>query len=150
VLGHNFRNEGIDRVHNPEFTMLEFYQAYATYEDMIALTEELFCQLATEVRGGLKFNYQGSPMDFTRPWPRTSLPEVVRGLGAPIDDLEPFRAWANAKAEKSHGEVARPPAGAAWGELCGWAFDHFGEPTLDPSRPTFAVDYPVEISPLSR
>src|SRR5207245_2177348 len=92
-LGHNFRNEGIDRTHNPEFAMLEFYQAYATYEDLIELTEELFCQLATEIRGGARFDYQGTPIDFARPWPRASLIEVVRALGAPVDDTEGLRAW---------------------------------------------------------
>ncbi|HJZ85887.1 MAG TPA: lysine--tRNA ligase [Polyangia bacterium] len=149
-IGHNFRNEGIDRIHNPEFTMLEFYQAYATFQDLIELTEELLCQLATLVRGGLKLPYQGSQVDFSRPWPRVSMLDIVHKLGAPIGDVEALRAFCSQRAEGSRGELAPPPAGAAWGELIGWAFDNLGERTLDPARPTFVVDYPVEISPLSR
>src|SRR5438132_4158242 len=86
-IGRVFRNEGIDRRHNPEFTMLEFYQAYATYEDLMALTEELFCALAQEVRGALQFEYQGQKVDFAPPWPRVPMIEMVRkkfgGLGRP-------------------------------------------------------------------
>jgi lysyl-tRNA synthetase class 2 len=149
-IGRNFRNEGMDRQHNPEFTMLEFYQAYATYDDLIELTEELFCQLATEIRGGLRFQYQGTEVDFTRPWRRVSMLEVVRGLGAPLDNTDRLRAWCEERARASHGELGKPPANATWGELVGWAFDGVGEKTLDPGRPSFVVDYPVETSPLSR
>jgi lysyl-tRNA synthetase class 2 len=149
-IGRNFRNEGMDRQHNPEFTMLEFYQAYATYEDLIELTEELFCTLAQEVRGGLKFAYQGAEVDFTRPWPRVSMIDLGRQLGAPIDDAERLRAFCEDRADHSHGQLAGPPAGATWGELVGWVFENLGEQRLDPSRPTFVVDYPVETSPLSR
>jgi lysyl-tRNA synthetase class 2 len=139
-VGKNFRNEGIDRTHNPEFTMLEFYQAYATYEDLMALTEELFCELAQEVRGSLSFEYQGQKVDFARPWPRLSMVEVVGKKFGGFDKL--------ATLQKK--DVAPPPAGATQGELIGWAFDNFCEEDLDPSRPTFILDYPVETSPLSR
>ena len=139
-IGKNFRNEGIDRTHNPEFTMLEFYQAYATYDDLIELTEELFCQLAQEVRGGLEFEYQGQKVDFTRPWPRVSMMELVRKKFGGFDKL----------ATLTKKDVAPPPKGATEGELIGWAFDNFCEEDLDPSRPSFIVDYPVETSPLSR
>jgi lysyl-tRNA synthetase, class II len=139
-IGKNFRNEGIDRTHNPEFTMLEFYQAYATYEDLIALTEELFCQLAQDVRGGLQFEYQGQKVDFTRPWPRVSMMDLVRKKFGGFDKL----------ATLTKKDVAPPPKGATQGELIGWAFDNFCEEDLDPARPTFIVDYPVETSPLSR
>jgi lysyl-tRNA synthetase class 2 len=151
-IGRNFRNEGMDRQHNPEFTMLEFYQAYATYQDLLALTEELFCQLATEIRGGLKFEYQGAPVDFTPPWPRVSMMELGRSLKAPLDDLDALRRFCVGLADDSHGQIAPPPAAgaASWGELVGFVFDAIGEHKLDPSRPTFVVDYPADISPLSR
>jgi lysyl-tRNA synthetase class 2 len=149
-IGRNFRNEGMDRQHNPEFTMLEFYQAYATYEDLMALSEDLLCQLATTLRGGLQFSYQGAPVDFARPWPRISMIDVVRTLGAPVDDAERLRGFCEERAARAADQLLPPAAGATWGELIGWAFDNFGEATLDPSRPTFVVDYPVETSPLSR
>src|SRR5262249_21201322 len=123
-------------------------QAYATFQDLIELTEELLCQLATLVRGGLKLPYQGSQVDFSRPWPRVSMLDIVHKLGVPIGDVEALRAFCSQRAEGSRGELAPPPAGAAWGELIGWAFDNLGERTLDPARPTFVVACPVQISPL--
>jgi len=66
-INRNFRNEGIDTQHNPEFTMIEFYQAYATYTEMMALTEEMLSSLATELFGAPKFTYQGETVDFTPP-----------------------------------------------------------------------------------
>src|SRR5438270_7301757 len=82
-VGRIFRNEGIDRKHNPEFTMVEFYQAYATYEDLMKLTEELIARLALEVTGHLLVPYQGMEIDFRAPWPRTSMvAEVAKAYGA--------------------------------------------------------------------
>src|SRR5438093_1961222 len=85
-VGRIFRNEGIDRKHNPEFTMLEFYQAYATYEDLTKLTEELIARLALEVTGNLIAPYQGVEIDWRSPWPRVSMVgEVAKayGVGGP-------------------------------------------------------------------
>src|SRR5262249_27776136 len=83
-VGRIFRNEGIDRKHNPEFTMLEFYQAYATYEDLMKLTEELISRLALEVTGNLIAPYQGVEIDWRPPWPRVSrVGGVARAYGAP-------------------------------------------------------------------
>ena len=76
-IGRNFRNEGLSRQHNPEFTMLEFYQAYATYEDLMALTEELFPELAREVAGGEALTYQGQAVSLASPWPRIPLKDAV-------------------------------------------------------------------------
>src|SRR5439155_315385 len=81
-VGRIFRNEGIDRKHNPEFTMVEFYQAYATYEDLMKLTEELIARLALEVTGNLLVPYQGVEIDFRPPWPRVSMVgEVAKAYG---------------------------------------------------------------------
>lgn len=76
-IGHDFRNEGIDREHNPEFTMLEFYWAYANYSMLMQFTEELFATLLKEVSGSLKINYQGQDLDFTPPWKRVSYREAI-------------------------------------------------------------------------
>ncbi len=153
-INRNFRNEGLSRQHNPEFTMLEFYCAYWTYEDLMACTEELFCELARDCRGGLKFKYGEHEVDFTPPWPRRSIAELVRAAGAPdpLDDspdgVERLRHFCNQIASAHR----QPPVGkaASWGELLGFAFDTAGEALLDPTRPTFVVDYPTATSPLSR
>ncbi len=80
-INRNFRNEGLSILHNPEFTMLEFYQAYATYKDLMALTEELFCYLAREILGAYVFEYQGQKIDFTPPWRRLDLRESLTEIG---------------------------------------------------------------------
>src|SRR5438132_7959027 len=89
-IGRIFRNEGIDRRHNPEFTSVEFYQAYATHEDLMALTEQLVSRLAVEVTGAAVAPYQGVLIDYTPPWPRVSMAgEVARLYGAAgLDELE--------------------------------------------------------------
>ena len=76
-IGRNFRNEGLSRQHNPEFTMLEFYQAYATYEDLMALTEELFRELAREVAGGETITYGGQAVSLASPWPRIPMKDAI-------------------------------------------------------------------------
>src|SRR5205085_12657154 len=76
-IGRVFRNEGIDRRHNPEFTMLEFYQAYATYQDLMTLTEEMVARLATEVTGADEVTFQGTKIKFAPPWPRMSMLQAV-------------------------------------------------------------------------
>src|SRR6185369_15564259 len=76
-IGRNFRNEGLSRQHNPEFTMLEFYQAYATYDVLMALTETLFQDLAREVGGGETITYQGQPVSFASPWPRIPMKDAI-------------------------------------------------------------------------
>src|SRR5205085_2788158 len=82
-VGRIFRNEGIDRKHNPEFTMVEFYQAYATYEDLMRLTEELVSRLCLEVTGNLIAPYQGVDIDYRAGWPRVSMVvEVAKAYGA--------------------------------------------------------------------
>jgi len=144
-LNRSFRNEGISTEHNPEFTMLEFYQAYATYEDLMTLTEELFATLATDLVGGPRLPWGAHEIDLTPPWPRLAVRELVMratGLsGREVDDEERLRALA---AERG----IAVPAGTPHGKLLVEVFEKTAEAGL--VQPTFVVDYPVEVSPLAR
>jgi lysyl-tRNA synthetase class 2 len=157
-LGRIFRNEGIDRRHNPEFTSIEFYQAYATHEDLMRLTEELVHRLAVEVTGSAKVTFQGAEIDFTPPFPRHSL---LR-LGAEALGLTPeaalageglAEAVARAAARENDSEGAwklEQAARRSPGEAIAIAFEVFAEHRLPKDRPAFVVDFPLETSPLSR
>ena len=162
-IGRNFRNEGLSRQHNPEFTMLEFYQAYATYEDLMALTEELFQELAREVAGGETITYGGQSVSLASPWPRIPMKDAIvdaskkgllsAGLERPIlDDEAALSGWI----EKTGLLAGKEELSAvlrkseSHGERVGALFDYGGEKALDPQRPTFVIDYPAETSPLSR
>jgi lysyl-tRNA synthetase, class II len=157
-IGRIFRNEGISRRHNPEFTTIEFYQAYATHEDLMALTEELFHVLAVEVTGSPLVTFQGQPIDLTPPYPRVSLvEEAARALGLSVDDALAGRglaeALARASARENESEDAwklEQAAKRSPGEALGAVFEIFGEPRLPKDRPAFVVDWPSETSPLSR
>ncbi len=157
-IGRIFRNEGIDRRHNPEFTSIEFYQAYATYEDLMKLTEELFHALAVEVTGSPIVPFQGQRIDLTPPYPRVSLvAEGAKALGLSPDDALAGRgvaeALARAAARENDSEDAWKLEQAAkkWpGEVVALAFEVFGERNLPKDRPAFVVDWPFETSPLSR
>jgi lysyl-tRNA synthetase, class II len=143
-IGRDFRNEGIDRDHNPEFTMLEAYQAYGTYEDMMDLAEALIREAAMAVRGTLRFAYLEREVDLETPWRRVALVSVVsEALGEEVrhDDPEGLRAVA----KKSDVDVH-----PAWGpgkvllELFEKRVEH------DLWNPTFVKDFPREVSPLAR
>jgi lysyl-tRNA synthetase class 2 len=157
-IGRIFRNEGIDRRHNPEFTSIEFYQAYATHEDLMALTEELFHCLAVEVTGGPRVTFQGQEIDLTPPFPRFSLVEMgARALGlSPADALAGkglAEAVAQAAARENDSEGAwklEKAARRSPGEALAIAFEVFCEQQLPRDRPAFVVDFPLETSPLSR
>jgi len=157
-IGRIFRNEGIDRRHNPEFTSIEFYEAYATAEDLMRLTEELFHALAVEVTAAPVVTFQGQQIDFTPPYPRVSLVEVgARALGLSVEDALAGRglaeALARAAARENESEDAwklEQAAKRSPGEAIAAAFEVFGEPQLPKDRPAFVVDFPLETSPLSR
>jgi len=157
-IGRIFRNEGIDRRHNPEFTTIEFYQAYATHDDLMRLTEELLHGLAVEVTGGPVVTFQGKAIDFTPPFPRVSMLEVgAKALGlSPEDALSGkglAEALARAAARDNVSEEAwklEQAASKSPGEAIALAFEVFGEPELPGDRPTFVVDFPLATSPLSR
>jgi len=140
-----FRNEGISTQHNPEFTMLEFYQSYATYEEMMKMTEELLCSMVKEIHGGLRLTYQRKELDFTPPWRRIPFNDslVEYGKVDPAVLKEPSKAIEVAqrlglelKKKTSHGRVLAD------------LFKEMVEPHL--LQPTFVIHYPTEVSPLSR
>jgi lysyl-tRNA synthetase class 2 len=140
-----FRNEGISTLHNPEFTMLEFYQSYATYEEMMKMTEELLSSTVKEIHGGLHLPYQGKEIDFTPPWRRTLYKESLLEYGKvdPVIMKEPSRA---VELAKSLGlELKR---GTSHGKVLDDLFKELVEPHL--VQPTFVTHYPTEVSPLSR
>jgi lysyl-tRNA synthetase class 2 len=139
-INRNFRNEGISPRHNPEFTMMEFYQAYATWQELADLTEELIHELVVEVSGGDNLTYQGTEISFARPFRRAGYDELVaEALGVPVatvHDLAAIRA--------AIGEGAPATLGACWERV----FDEKVESTL--VHPTFVTRFPIEISPLAR
>ena len=159
-IGRIFRNEGIDRRHNPEFTSIEFYQAYATYEDLMALTEEMVAHLATAVAGKTVLPYQGVAIDYAAPWPRVSmLGEVVRALvpelqgktqSEQLDGLGalPAAVWEAAAGDKE--EKFKLLRAHSLGAKVAWAFEALCEARLPRDRPCFVIDFPLEVSPLAR
>jgi lysyl-tRNA synthetase class 2 len=144
-INRSFRNEGLSIQHNPEFTMLEFYQAYATYEDLMVLTEELVCHVAQKLLGSLRLTYQGDEIDLTPPWRRLDLRESLTQVGsipaAVVRDRDALMARALAE-----GVTLRP--GEGYGRALTKLFDLTVEPKL--IQPTFILGYPLETSPLSR
>jgi lysyl-tRNA synthetase class 2 len=144
-LSRVFRNEGLSTEHNPEFTLLEFYQAYATYEDLMNLTEEMLSGLAREIVGGYQVSYRGLEVDLTPPWPRrTMLDLVAERTGVPAEQLlDP--ATVRDVATRA-GAAVRP--GMTAGELLYAIFEHRVEPEL--VQPTFVCQFPIEVSPLAR
>ena len=144
-INRNFRNEGISIQHNPEFTMMEFYQAYATYKELMDFTEELICHLAMQVVGSLKFSYGGKEVDLTRPWDRLSVREAIAKYGnvdpAMLEDRSQALAYARSLGLELEDRIGH-------GKLLTELFDAVAEPKL--WNPTFITEYPTEVSPLSR
>ncbi len=144
-IGRTFRNEGLSTRHNPEFTMLEAYAAYADYHDMMRIIEELVAHLAIELRGTTKLSYGGTPLDLTPPWRRASLVDLVEEVaGVRVDvrmDIEELRRIA-----LDHGVAVQPEFGA--GKLILEIYEKTTEPHL--WGPVFVCDYPIEVSPLAR
>ncbi len=143
-IGHDFRNEGIDRTHNPEFTMLELYQAYADYEDMMELTEAMVTDVVGSVAGGLVFEYDGRSVDLTPPWPRIRWADAFRdatGLD-PVDaaDAE-LAALARRGGREDADELSRL-------QLLDVLFSDRVETSI--SDPTIIYDHPIAMSPLAK
>ncbi|MEB3285828.1 MAG: lysine--tRNA ligase [Candidatus Sericytochromatia bacterium] len=143
-LNKNFRNEGISTRHNPEFTMLELYQAYADYRDIMELAEELICGAIEAACGTLQIPYQGGTLDFARPWRRATMTELVQErLGVDLESLE--LPELQALAERVN---AKKPAMPTRGHTVNEIFEAVCEAHL--IQPTFVIDHPVEISPLAK
>ena len=149
-INRNFRNEGISTQHNPEFTMLEFYQAYASYEDLMELTEEMVKAAAMAVCGDWKVAYQDEIIDFSSPWQRLTLQEALYSIGGvppeTIQAPDKLKAFAQEQGISIKPDEAGQPVGP--GKLLTKVFDALVEPKLQ--QPTFITGYPVEVSPLSR
>ena len=146
-IGKDFRNEGISTVHNPEFTQMECYQAYADYHDMMALAEELIFYVAREALGRTEITYRGHRIDLTPPWKRITLREaILEQTGIDIEEHRTLEALQAAARERGlRLEVEGQPT---WGKLVDELLSEFVEPKL--IQPTFVMDYPVEISPLAK
>lgn len=145
-INRNFRNEGISTQHNPEFTMVEWYQAYATYEDLMVFIEQMTAAVCQQVFGTTTRNYQGTAIDFAGPYKRLRMTESLIEIGgAPRDVLESREAAAAyAKQRGIQLKVYAEGIGAIWTEL----FEALVEAKL--TQPTFITHYPVEVSPLAR
>ena len=144
-INRNFRNEGVSTRHNPEFTMLEFYQAYATYEDLMDMTETMFSRVAEAVTGSSRIVYQGNTIDLSGKWRRLTLADALSEIaGVPpalLDDKKGLLAFAESKGiPVTHKNRL--------GKVITKLFDVLVEPHL--IQPTFITGYPVEVSPLSR
>jgi len=144
-INRNFRNEGISTQHNPEFTMLEFYQAYATFSDLMELTEQLVSSVAHTLTGSTVLSYQNSPIELAGPWRRISLKKALVDIGgidsallSDKDALLEFAAQNGIKITKT----------GRLGKVITKLFDALVEPEL--IQPTFITGYPAEVSPLSR
>lgn len=144
-MGRMFRNEGMSIKHNPEFTMLECYQAYTDYRGMMELTEELYTSVADNVLGTRKLQYQGQEIDLSVPWTRMTMTEAVKKYaGIDFDEVASDRE-AILKARERGVEITGNPTK---GEVLYRFFEEFVESNL--IQPTFILDYPVEVSPLTK
>ena len=144
-LAKNFRNEDIDTNHNPEFSMVEIYEAYRDYNDMMDLTEEIFTHLAEKICGKTTVSYAGQDLNFARPWRRLSMEEAVQeyaGIDIQAMSLEELRAFGLEHC------VEGCESAATRGEYLVLFFEHFGEEHL--IQPTFIYDFPIENSPLAK
>ena len=155
-INRNFRNEGFDRSHNPEFTMLEFYEAYSEYEDLLRMTEELIATLAERVGGSARLPYGEREIDFTRPWQRLTMREAVSHYWPneterpTVDDLstrEGLLAWIDKLPSHLRSEISDVQK-LGDGYLLGELFEAVAEKHL--VNPTFITEFPTELSPLSK
>jgi lysyl-tRNA synthetase class 2 len=144
-INRNFRNEGVSTQHNPEFTMLEFYQAYATYNDLMDLTESLFSGVAQQVNGTTTLTYQGRQIDLQGPWRRLTLADALEQIGGLNKELLTDR---QALIEFAADKGVQLTKTKRIGKIITKLFDALVEPEL--VQPTFITGYPVEVSPLSR
>jgi lysyl-tRNA synthetase, class II len=144
-IGRDFRNEGLSFKHNPEFTQLEFYWAYADYLQVMELTEQMVSYVCQKVTGGMKVTYQGSELDFTPPWKRLEMRQGLKDVTG-IDITEHPTAESLFKAIAKLGK--QPDPKSTRGKLIEFMVSEFLEPIL--IQPTFLYDYPRDISPLAK
>ena len=144
-IGRVFRNEGLDTRHNPEFTLMELYQAYTDYHGMMDLTENLYRHVANEVLGTTKITYNGIEMDLGKPFERITMVDAVKKYaGVDFDEIKTLEE-ARAVADKHHVEYEERHKK---GDILALFFEEFAEEHL--IQPTFVMDHPIEISPLTK
>ena len=144
-IGRVFRNEGVDFYHNPEFTMLESYQAFADYNDMMIMVEEMISSVADEIYGTKVLEFNGTKIDFTPPWPRLDLRETIKEFSG-IDYIENLDIDSLSKEMKRLGiDVDKQ---VSWGGMMDKLISSKVEPNL--IQPSFLVDYPISMSPLAK
>ena len=144
-MGRMFRNEGMDMKHNPEYTAIELYQAYADYKDMMDITENVISHMAQVATGSMKINYQGTEIDFTPPWKRMTMEECVKEYAGV--DFSEINTDEEALAIAREKGIEITP-GMRRGEVINAFFEEFGEDKL--IQPTFITHHPVEVSPLAK
>ncbi len=143
-INRNFRNEGISTRHNPEFTMLEFYTAYADYRDLIEMTEQMISSIAKDVIGTMEVEYEGHTINLAPPWKRITFLDSLREAGVPEEVF--------ADAEKARDYAKNLGANLKGGEPLGKVLNEIFEAKVETGliQPTFVTDYPTDISPLSK
>lgn len=143
-INRNFRNEGISTRHNPEFTMLEFYTAYADYRDLIDMTETMISSIAQDVLGTTTVECEGTTISLAAPWKRITYLDALREAGVAEDVL--------ADVEKARAAAKKLGANLQGGEPLGKVLNELFEALVEPKlvQPTFVTDYPTDISPLSK
>lgn len=147
-MGKNFRNEGIDIRHNPEFTMIELYEAYADYNDMMNILENMVAEVCQKVNGTTKITYQGTEIDFTPPWRRITMVDAVKEYGGVDFNTINSDEEARAIAKEKHLEFKKEIENCTKGDILNAMFEEYAEEHM--IQPTFVCDYPVEISPLTK
>ena len=144
-IGRVFRNEGVDTRHNPEFTLMELYQAYTDYEGMMELTESMFRYLAEKVCGSTKIMYNGIELDFGKPFERITMNDCIKKYTGIDFDTVPDEAAAKTLAKEHHIEYEERHTK---GDIINLFFEEYCEKEL--IQPTFVMDHPIEISPLTK
>ncbi|PJI08802.1 MULTISPECIES: lysine--tRNA ligase [Clostridium] len=147
-IGKDFRNEGIDVRHNPEFTMIELYEAYADYNDMMEIVENMVAYACKKVNGTTKITYEGTELDLTPPWRRVTMVDIVKEhSGVDFNDVKTDDEAREIAKEKKL-ELKKELKDCTKGDILNAMFEEYGEKKL--IQPTFVCDYPVEISPLTK
>lgn len=147
-IGRNFRNEGMDIRHNPEFTAIELYEAYSDYNDMMEITENMVAYICEKINGTTKVTYQGTEIDFAPPWRRVTMVDVVKEYAGVDFNTIKSNEEAQDIAKAKHLEFAKPLETVTKGDVLNALYEEFGEANM--IQPTFVMDYPVEISPLTK
>ena len=147
-IGRNFRNEGMSVRHNPEFTMIELYEAYSDYNDMMELTENMVAYITEKVHGTTKVVYEGTEIDFAPPWRRITMVDAVKEYAGVDFNTINSDEEAQAIAKEKHLELKKDLKNYTKGEILNELYETFAEEKM--IQPTFVIDYPVEISPLTK